>query len=212
MLKVDICLQTWKQMGCLKAHETKEYNRETSKTKLPAAFQGCRNVTFSLQACKLHTSGLPRSARLKVFLRFKESAASSSSVVLYRSLIEEGKIKLYNIIITDKEHRESRTYSQESLSLESEHNATLNWWKVIGSAIWQLVCSQWSNSFNRVGSQLKWHWGRFRHHTALLKRNYFGAGLCPWLFRPARHNHVNDLWASIKGGLTCSALLWRRHV
>lgn len=52
-------------MGCLKAHKTKESNRETSKTKIPAAFQGYRNGTFSLQACKLHASGLLSPARLE---------------------------------------------------------------------------------------------------------------------------------------------------
>lgn len=58
---VGLSLQTCKQMGCLKAHKTKE----NLKDKIPAAFQGFRNGTFSLQACKLYAAGLLSSARLK---------------------------------------------------------------------------------------------------------------------------------------------------
>lgn len=58
-------LQACKQVGCLKAHKTKENNRETSKTKIPAAFQGYRNGTFSLQACKLYASDVPSSVTIK---------------------------------------------------------------------------------------------------------------------------------------------------
>lgn len=58
----DKHVSTWDVKKLVK---TKENNRETSKTKIPAAFQGYRNGTFSLQACKLYTSGLLSSGKLK---------------------------------------------------------------------------------------------------------------------------------------------------
>lgn len=97
MLKLAMWVLAYKHVSrwdVKKLIKTHKNNRGTSKTKIPAAFNGYRNGTFSLKACKLYTSARLKGSNLK-----KVHPLMLCTVVLLQFLIKDVKMKLHNIII-----------------------------------------------------------------------------------------------------------------